>query len=302
MLTPQPGIFAQGNRAHYHLEFDVDPGADRRELAARLRDFRDLRATTTGVNLIIGFGADLWRTLAGPESMPGELRPFDRIDGIDGKVAPATQHDLWTWCHGDGPDTVFDEARGITASLSGCATLALEQPCFVYRDSRDLTGFVDGTENPPVDEGPLTATIPPGTVGEGGAYVLTQRWRHDLEAFSALDPCDQEFVFGRTKSDSLERDDKPDNAHISRVVIEEHGEELEIYRRSTPWGTVTAHGLYFVAFSAELSRFDKMLARMFGTADRKRDRLTDFSKPQSGSYYFAPSVNALDALAGEPDG
>jgi putative iron-dependent peroxidase len=45
-----------------------------------------------------------------------------------------------------------------------------------------------------------------------------------------------------------------------------------------------------------------MLARMFGTADRKRDRLTDFSKPQSGSYYFAPSVNALDALAGEPDG
>jgi putative iron-dependent peroxidase len=302
MLTPQPGIFAQGNRAHYHLEFDVEPGADPADLAARLRDLRDLRATTTGVNLIIGFGAELWHRLAGPDSMPRELRTFDRIDGLDGKVAPSTQHDLWTWCHGDGPDTVFDEARGITSSLAGIATLALEQPCFVYRDSRDLTGFVDGTENPPVDEGPDTAIIPSGTVGEGGAYVLTQRWVHDLDAFDALDLCDQEFVFGRTKPDSRERDDKPENAHISRVVIEEHGEELEIYRRSTPWGTVREHGLYFVAFSAELSRFDKMLARMFGTADGTRDRLTDFSQPESGSFYFAPSVNALDGLAGEPDG
>jgi putative iron-dependent peroxidase len=300
MLTPQPGIFAQGTRAHYHLEFDVEPNVDPADLGARLRKLRDLRATTTGVNLIIGFGAELWRALAGPESMPGELRAFDRIDGLDGKVAPSTQHDLWTWFHGDGPDAVFDEARGITSSLTGIATLALEQPCFVYRDSRDLTGFIDGTENPPVDEGPDTAIIPPGTVGEGGAYVLAQRWAHDLEAFDALDRGEQEFVFGRTKPDSRERDDKPDNAHISRVVIEEHGEELEIYRRSTPWGTVQAHGLYFVAFSAELSRFDKMLARMFGIADGTRDRLTDFSKPESGSFYFAPSVNALDDLAAEP--
>ena len=26
MATPQPGIFAQGTRAHYHLEFDLQPG------------------------------------------------------------------------------------------------------------------------------------------------------------------------------------------------------------------------------------------------------------------------------------
>jgi len=94
----------------------------------------------------------------------------------------------------------------------------------------------------------------------------------------------------------VELDDKPDTAHISRVVIEEDGEELEIYRRSTPYGTVGELGLYFVAFSADPARFDKMLARMFGLADGVTDRLTDFTHPVSGSYYFAPSLDALDGL------
>jgi putative iron-dependent peroxidase len=80
-------------------------------------------------------------------------------------------------------------------------------------------------------------------------------------------------------------------------VIEEDGEELEIYRRSTPYGTVAEHGLYFVAFSADPSRFDKMLARMFGTSgDGIHDHLTDFSSPVSGSYYFAPSLESLASL------
>jgi deferrochelatase/peroxidase EfeB len=42
-----------------------------------------------------------------------------------------------------------------------------------------------------------------------------------------------------------------------------------------------------------------MLARMFGDApDALRDRLTDFSKPVTCAYYFAPSLNALAEAAG----
>ena len=77
------------------------------------------------------------------------------------------------------------------------------------------------------------------------------------------------------------------------------GEELEIFRRSVPYGTAEEHGLYFLAFSAERARYDQMLARMFGNApDGVRDRLTDFSKPVSCAYYFAPSLNALAEAAG----
>ena len=44
-----------------------------------------------------------------------------------------------------------------------------------------------------------------------------------------------------------------------------------------------------------------MLARLIVTAgDGVRDRRTDFSRPVSGAYYFAPSLDVLNELAG-PD-
>jgi putative iron-dependent peroxidase len=127
------------------------------------------------------------------------------------------------------------------------------------------------------------------------------RWVHDLDAFEALSIEEQERVIGRTKASSIELEDeaKPPTAHIARVEIEdEAGNELPSYRRSVPYGTVAEHGLYFVAFSADRSRFDTMLGRMFGTdGDGRHDRLTDFSRPVSGAYYYAPPQNLLAELA-----
>jgi putative iron-dependent peroxidase len=127
------------------------------------------------------------------------------------------------------------------------------------------------------------------------------RWVHDLDAFNRLSVDEQQRVFGRTKADSIELPpaQKPPDAHIARVQTTVDGQELEIFRRSVPYGTSREYGLYFVAFSAERSRYDRMLARMFGTtSDGICDRLTDFSRPVSGAYYFAPSLNALNELAG----
>jgi porphyrinogen peroxidase len=294
MATPQPGIFAQGTRSHYHLEFDLRPDVEPAAAAGCVARLREPAVTVGGANLVVGFGADLWRALS-PADVPADLGPFTPVGG-DGRVAPATQHDAWVWLHGTGPDVLLDMARLVTVALAPELTLAAEQPCFVYRDSRDLTGFVDGTENPPVEEAPEVAVVEDGP-GAGGSHVIAMRWVHDLAAFDRLSMPDQEAVIGRTKPDSVELDDKPPTAHISRVVIEEDGEELEIYRRSAPYGRVGEHGLYFVAFSAERSRFDKMLARMFGTSgDGLHDHLTDFTTPVSGSYYFAPSLQALAGL------
>ncbi len=295
MARPQPGIFAQGTRSHYHLEFDLRPDAGDDAIVAGLRALREPSVTAGGSNIVVGFGPALWRRLR-PADAPVALEPFVAIEG-DGRRAPATQHDLWVWTHGTGEDVELDVARAITVGLAPAFTLAAEQPCFVYKDSRDLTGFIDGTENPPVEEALDVALVPDGAVGEGGAFVITQRWVHDLGLFHSWSVDDQEATIGRTKLDSVELDDKPDTAHISRVVIEEDGEELEIYRRSTPYGRVGELGLYFVAFSADPTRFDKMLARMFGTTgDGLHDHLTDFTHPVSGSYYFAPSLDALDGL------
>ncbi len=295
MARPQPGIFAQGTRSHYHLEFDLRDGVDDDTIVAALGGLREPAVTAGGSNIVVGFGPALWRRVQ-PDDAPDALADFEAIEG-DGRRAPATQHDLWVWSHGTGEDVELDVARGVVAVLAPAFSLAAEQPCFVYLDSRDLTGFVDGTENPPVEEAFDVALVPDGETGAGGAFVLAQKWVHHLDQFHAQTLEEQQGTIGRTKPDSVELDDKPDTAHIARVVIEEDGEELELYRRSTPYGRVGELGLYFLAFSADPSRFTKMLRRMFGlSGDGLHDHLTDFTTPVSGAHYFAPSLDALDGI------
>lgn len=299
MAEPQPGIFAQGTRSHYHLEFTVHDDAPVPDVRAAISRLGEPSVSVGGFNLVVGVGSNLWHRLE-PNVALAEFHDFSPIAGTDHHDVPATQRDLWVWVHGTGPDLALDAARAVTQCLSPVADLALEQPGFVYRDSRDLTGFIDGTANPPVVEAPNVTLIPDDQPGRGGAFALTMRWVHNLEAFGRLSTQDQERVIGRTKLDSVELDDKakPATAHIARVTIEENGEELQLYRRSVPYGTVHEHGLFFVAFSADPSRFDKMLARMFGTAsDTRRDHLTDFTRPVSGAYYFVPSLETLRAIA-----
>lgn len=295
MARPQPGIFAQGTRSHYHLEFDLRAGVADDAVVSTLGGLREPSVTAGGSNIVVGFGPALWRRLR-PADAPAVLADFEAIEGA-GRRAPATQHDLWVWTHGTGEDVELDVARAVVIALTPAFTLAAEQPCFMYRDSRDLTGFIDGTENPPVEEAFDVALVPDGEPGAGGAFVLAQKWVHDLARFHAQSRTEQEGTIGRTKPDSVELDDKPDTAHIARVVIEEDGEELELYRRSTPYGRVGELGLYFLAFSADPSRFTKMLRRMFGVSgDGLHDHLTDFTTPVSGAHYFAPSLDALDGI------
>ena len=54
------------------------------------------------------------------------------------------------------------------------------------------------------------------------------------------------------------------------------------------------------SFSADPSRFRRMLDRMFGvTPDGLHDRLTEFSTPLSAAIYFAPSLESLSALSAD---
>ena len=62
---------------------------------------------------------------------------------------------------------------------------------------------MDGTENPKDDERMTVALVNKGEHA-GGSFVLAQRWVHNLTDFNALPVADQERVFGRTKSDSVE--------------------------------------------------------------------------------------------------
>src|SRR6478609_2719279 len=303
MTLPQFGIFAQGTVAHEFLEFELRPDVDLSAVGAVLERLRMPAVAAGGVNIVLGFGADLWRAID-PDDAPEDLAPFQPLGVLGGHHAPAAQHDLWLWINGGTPDVVFEHARAATQTLAPSFVVASDRTGFVHRDSRDLTGFIDGTANPILLEAPEAALVPDGSRGAGGSHVLTMRWVHDLDAFDRLSQEGQENVFGRTKPDSIEFVGArlPTNAHIARVQIDdEAGEEIQIYRRSVPYGTTLEHGINFLAFAADRARFDRMLARMFGpNDDGLHDRLADFSRPVSGAYYFAPSLSVLARLAGRP--
>jgi putative iron-dependent peroxidase len=63
-----------------------------------------------------------------------------------------------------------------------------------------------------------------------------------------------------------------------------------------PYGKVDDHGTMFVGFSAEQKPLSRMLDSMAGLITRKRDALTRFTQPVTGSYYFVPSVESLRRL------
>ena len=247
----------------------------------------------------VGIGSELWDVVS-PEKRPAGLRRFRSLE-VDGRRAPNTGGDLLLHILSKRHDLNCELAMRIHDSLRERVQVMDEVHGFRYLDSRDLTGFIDGTENP---KGKKRAGV--ALIGDedpafaGGSYVFTQRYVHDLTRWATLSTEQQEKTIGRRKKDSQELppDVKPPTAHIARTVIERDGEELEIVRHSVPYGTVSEAGLFFIAYTRTLDIPERMLARMIGASDDGvHDRLMDFSRAVSGATFFAPSLKELKSLA-----
>ena len=278
MSTHQEGIFEEGAEHRVFLEFGLRDGSStlsRTELAT---------APVDAGAQVVAFGGRLASRVAG-----ATVPEFAPIQGLNGFTAPATQQDVFVWLHGTRRDELFARALAWRDALAPVAGVASEEHGFRFRDSRDLTGFVDGTANPKAD-----ARFAAALTQAGGSYVLAQRWVHDLNGFAALPVADQERVFGRTKPDSVELtgDARPEDSHVSRTDLL----GTKIFRRSAPVGGVRDPGLFFLAFGADVARFQTLLDSMFGlTGDGLHDRTLKFSKPVTGSFYYAPPVAELGA-------
>jgi porphyrinogen peroxidase len=293
MRTPQAGIFALGTSSHAYLEFDILDVKNRDEFASTIAAIREPRTTTGGVNFVIGFRPELWRDIA-PQDAPQGVDGFNKeIRGIEGFVMPNTQHDAVVWLSGSAHDVIFDMARSVLHDMSGLGSLADETSSWPYRHDRDLTGFVDGTENPTLLDAPAAALLPEGIPGAAGSVLLLQKWKHKTADWEALPVQRQEGVMGRTKLDSVELENKPSDSHVARTDQDEFG---HIFRRNMPYGSIEDHGTMFVGFSADQKRLSRMLESMAGLITGTRDALTRFTEPLTGSYYFVPSAESLRSL------
>ena len=293
VYTPQVGIFALGTSSHAYLEFDILDAKKWKEFASTISAIRQPRTTTGGVNFVIGFRPELWRDMV-PEDAPPGLEGFNReIKGTDEFVMPATQHDAVVWLSGSAYDVIFDMARSVVHDLAGKASLAEETSSWPYRHDRDLTGFVDGTENPTLLDAPTAALLPEEVPGAAGTVLLLQKWKHKVAEWEATPVHQQELIMGRTKPDSIELENKPADSHVARTDQDEFG---KIFRRNMPYGKIDDHGTVFVGFSADQKRLSRMLDSMAGLVNGTRDALTRFTVPLTGAYYFVPSVESLRRL------
>ncbi|MEO8662611.1 MAG: peroxidase, partial [Bryobacteraceae bacterium] len=209
MNTSQAGIFALGTASHAYLEFDVLEAKSRPALVAAIASLREPRTTMGGVNLVSGFRPELWSEVV-PGKAPAGVEGFNKdLVGIEGFRMPATQHDAVLWLSGSSYDVVFDVAHQTIFELKGLASVAEETSSWPYRHDRDLTGFIDGSENPTLMDAAEVALIPDGEPGVGGTILLLQKWVHDTTKWETISTSDQEAVIGRMKLDSVELDNKP---------------------------------------------------------------------------------------------
>jgi putative iron-dependent peroxidase len=284
-VQPQSGIFAQGTVEHSYLELDLLPDVPASVLLRAMAALSGPESTVGGVSIVLALRPELWAQVSGTAVT---ARSFTSVDGEDFQM-PATQHDAWLWIAGGARDAVFDSTLTIVRALASLARVGSGINGWVYQHDRDLTGFEDGTENPSALEAPGVAVAPDGT-----SVVLVQQWRH-FASWETLPVAEQERVIGRTKDDSTElaEDIMPADSHVSRTVVEQDGEELEIFRRNTAYGDALDHGTVFVAFCATQGPLALMLARMAGHGDGIRDALTRYTQAVTGAYYVAPSATAL---------
>ncbi|GGT95043.1 hypothetical protein GCM10010244_20600 [Streptomyces coeruleorubidus] len=183
--------------------------------------------------------------------------------------------------------------------LRGTITVRDETQAFSYFDSRNLLGFVDGTENP---VGPAAADA--ALVGEedpgfrGGSYALVQKYLHDVDAWEALAVEAQEKVIGRSKLTNLELDAPGSHKDVS-TVLGPDGSEQKILRAAMPFGR-PGHGefgTYFVAYARTPDIPETMLSKMFlGGPGSGPDPLLDYSRAVTGSLFFVPPTEFLEAL------
>ncbi|MBA4502391.1 Dyp-type peroxidase [Marinobacterium marinum] len=305
--TCQTGVIAEASKDALFLTFNQthEPGALEvvrtalSSMPALQSRFRE-RYPEADLHLVVGVGSAYWDRL-NPAERPALLRGFPALENGE-RVAPSTPVDLLFIIRADQYDAVFELGQTVMEMLRDAATLVEEVHGFRYQDMRDLTGFVDGTENPQGDDRLAVALVGDEDAEfAGGSYLHLQRYEHDLSAWQRLSVKQQEDTYGRTKVDNVEYagTEKSPHAHTKRTSLKHaDGTSMEILRHSMPYGDSQSKGLVFVSTCRTPEHFERMLASMVeGDEEGRADQLLEFTRAVTGAAFFLPSSTWLAQLA-----
>ncbi len=305
MAREQFGICAEPNLHGNYLLFNAldDKNAFIRAAVSRLPKLFDNYAEQySEANLIgvVAIGEAYWDEFY-PQARPALLTPFPAMQSDD-RVAPTNSYDIYIEIRSDRADVNHIVSTKVCQLLGDSVELIEQVQAFRFLDGRDLTGFVDGTENPQGLHRREVALVKEDDDSDfsAGSYLHTQRYEHNLKLWDSLAEPDQEDVYGRTKVDNIEYEsaDKALTAHTKRTSLkDDQGNSIEIVRQSMPYGDMKRKGLFFVSYCQSPKPFEIMLESMIhGDAHGNSDHLLKYTQAETGSAFFAPSLTFLAQL------
>ncbi|ESN99335.1 hypothetical protein HELRODRAFT_67330, partial [Helobdella robusta] len=295
-----------------YLWIYIDPNANATAVArvvANLQSHVDYVSPPADVNennkivAGIGFGNNFYKKVYFiiPTATPRDF-PLVTRRGVLG-VLPATGGDVFIHAKSNSKSKLFELTERIKSQLPNNSMDSFEDVYgWVYKNGRDLSGFIDGTENPSELEERKQVAVERST---GGSFTITQKWLHNMKFIhSQSDETLEKFV-GRTKNDSLELSPLPRCSHVARMVNSTEPGALapfKIVRQSQPYGTVSEEsGLFFIAYANDTRNFEYQLDNMVGKSSSGSDSgcaddIMRISKALSGNYWYFPGVEELKKM------
>lgn len=316
MANPQ-FFLSHVTRDEVHLQYKFKPNMDVKQFLKALSQLWESKIT--GINdptlnqnhesvggsgtAVVGFKPEFWRQLTQGD-LPDNLSSFtDDLQGINGKIMPATQLDFWLWFSQANPSALFDSLYEINQLLRPYVDLVSQTTCFQYYNGVTFDGFADGTANPNPFRASTVTIIPDGEKGAGGTTVLLQKYSMEIEALRGLPVHCAEAMYGRTKAGGHQLSPMPENSHVQRTKVYRNGEEIDIVRRNANYTESDSSGIMFVGLCNDISVTMEMLKQMIGTGldgVKQTDKLLDFSTPLTSAIYFVPSIDALMSVGVSP--
>ncbi len=310
------------------------PAADSGDIAG----LGPARLTVTfgfGAGLFVKNGVDRYGLAS---RRPGPLVDMPIFPG-DQLIAAKTGGDVSVQACADDPQVAFHAVRELARLAYEVAEIRWVQSGFVAgygagQTPRNLMGFKDGTNNPPLDDADvMNAVVWVGDEGpawmRGGSYVVFRRSRVALEHWDRMKVAFQEQTIGRQKDSgaplgkTLEHDQPdldaadqdgnpvmPENSHV-RLAMAQTNDGARVLRRSysysdganiiaerwPPWRQAMEFdaGLLFVCYQRDpRTGFIKIFERM-----AKFDMMNQFVTNTGSALFACPGGVAKGAFIGQ---
>lgn len=298
---PQRNVVSGGRQHAGFVWLWLKADADHKQCARPFTDFqkivlkvtRNMSNSEKSIVAGVGFGSKMYSELC--KNQP----PFEFV-AKQGKTGgfPASGGDIFIHAKSNSQSKLFELTLKIISMLpADCLEKSKDLYSFKFKGCRDLSGFIDGTNNPKNPERKTVAV----DAKTGGSFAITQQWVHKLNEIAKMETAEKEAFIGRKIKNSKELQNKISCSHVAKM---KGGTEFnkvpkfKIYRQSESYGTVHGPaGLFFIAFAKSTDNFESMLNAMVGKdGSGEDDCIFNMSQCISGNYWYFPGQNELTEL------